>query len=141
MYSSRGPKHYADLTLLVFPGGFLPTVSLLVESLTKGSSNSLIVDSISNIGPHYARTLREWRRRFEAKFEEVVVPALQFDYPEVMGPQTGEDGRREIEVFKRKWICKPFLRCVALADSRHCRFLFAFDRLLVCARSYALCLR
>ncbi|KIM24907.1 hypothetical protein M408DRAFT_316976 [Serendipita vermifera MAFF 305830] len=89
----------------IFPGGFLPTVNFLVETLTKGSSGSLIVESISNIGPHYARTLREWRRRFEAKFDEVIVPALQSEYPDVMGPQTGLKGLREIEVFKRKWIC------------------------------------
>lgn len=88
----------------IFPGGFLPTVNFLVETLTKGSSGSLIVESISNIGPHYARTLREWRRRFEAKFDEVIVPALQSEYPDVMGPQTGLKGLREIEVFKRKWI-------------------------------------
>jgi cyclopropane-fatty-acyl-phospholipid synthase len=91
--------------LLVFPGGFLPTVNFLVDTLTKGSSGGLVVESISNIGPHYARTLREWRRRFEAKFEDVIVPALQSEYPDVMGPQTGKKGRREIEVFKRKWIC------------------------------------
>ncbi|KAG8807746.1 hypothetical protein FRC17_004282, partial [Serendipita sp. 399] len=88
----------------IFPGGFLPTVTFLIDTLTSGSSNTLVVDSISNIGPHYARTLREWRRRFEARFEDVIVPALQEEYPDVMGVQTGEKGRREIEVFKRKWI-------------------------------------
>jgi len=31
----------------------------------------------------------------------VVVPALVREYPNVMG---GERGRKEIEVFKRKWI-------------------------------------
>jgi hypothetical protein len=96
----------ARIGCIVFPGGFLPTVNLLVDTLTKGSAGSLIVDSISNIGPHYARTLREWRRRFEAKFDEVIVPALRREYPEVMGPQTGQKGLREIEVFKRKWICE-----------------------------------
>ena len=48
-------------------------------------------------------SLREWRRRFEDRFEEVIVPALEREYPEVM---RGENGRKEIEVFKRKWICK-----------------------------------
>ena len=50
----------------VFPGGFLPTLTFMVETLAKGSQGRLVVDSVSNIGPHYARTLREWRRRFEA---------------------------------------------------------------------------
>ncbi|KIJ42342.1 hypothetical protein M422DRAFT_31315 [Sphaerobolus stellatus SS14] len=85
----------------VFPGGFLPTVTLLLSSLNAGSKGQFIVDSVSNIGPHYARTLREWRRRFLAKFENVIVPALMKEYPEVMG---GARGRNEIEVFKRKWI-------------------------------------
>lgn len=66
----------------------------------------MIVDSVSNIGPHYARTLREWRRRFLDRFEDVIVPALGEEYPSVMGPNCGEQGRREIEVFKKKWICK-----------------------------------
>ena len=91
------------ITPSVFPGGFLPTLTLLLQALEKGSSGRLIVDSVSNIGPHYARTLREWRRRFLDRFESVIVPALKSEYPNVMG---GLRGREEIEVFKRKWICK-----------------------------------
>ncbi|KZT23480.1 CFS1-like protein [Neolentinus lepideus HHB14362 ss-1] len=87
--------------ITVFPGGLLPSISLLIETMQKGSNGRLIVDSISNIGPHYARTLREWRHRFLERFDDVVVPALVREYPNVMG---GERGRREIEVFKRKWI-------------------------------------
>lgn len=67
------------------------------------------MDSVSNVGPHYARTLREWRRRFLARFESVIVPALVKEYPEVMG-SGAEKGREEIEVFKRKWLCT----CLAL---------------------------
>jgi|ERR1700722_684025 len=89
----------------VFPGGVLPTLTLLLQTLQQGSSGRLIVDSVSNIGPHYARTLREWRRRFLHQFESVIVPALKREYPEVMG---GPTGRQEIEVFKRKWICMSF---------------------------------
>ncbi|EGN98375.1 hypothetical protein SERLA73DRAFT_91705, partial [Serpula lacrymans var. lacrymans S7.3] len=86
----------------LFPGGFLPTVTLLLQAMEKGSSGRLIVDSISNIGPHYARTLREWRKRFISNFDSVIVPALKTEYPSVMG---GPKGREEIEVFKRKWLC------------------------------------
>ena len=68
-----------------------------------GAGSQLTIDSISNIGPHYARTLREWRNMFLEKFESVIEPALKEEYPDVM---TGENGRYEIEVFKRKWICK-----------------------------------
>ncbi|KAJ6475045.1 CFS1-like protein [Mycena vitilis] len=85
----------------VFPGGFLPTLTLLLQSLQEGSSGRLIVDSVSNIGPHYARTLREWRRRFLYQFDSIIVPALKREYPDVMN---GPRGKQEIEVFKRKWI-------------------------------------
>ncbi|EPT05160.1 hypothetical protein FOMPIDRAFT_1111662, partial [Fomitopsis schrenkii] len=87
----------------LFPGGFLPTVSLLVSTMASGSKGRLVVESVDNIGPHYARTLREWRRRFEDRFEAEVVPALQSQYPEVLGQ--GVPGYEDqIEVFKRKWV-------------------------------------
>ncbi|KAI9058495.1 cyclopropane-fatty-acyl-phospholipid synthase [Trametes sanguinea] len=88
---------------VLFPGGFLPTLTFLVETLTRGSRGRLVVDAVSNIGPHYARTLREWRRRFEARFEDTIVPALRAEYPGVMGLDD-EKARAEIEVFRRKWI-------------------------------------
>ncbi|KAF8133803.1 CFS1-like protein [Boletus edulis] len=87
----------------VFPGGVLPSLTMLLRSMEAGSSGRLVVDSVSNIGPHYARTLREWRRRFLDKFEAVVVPALKAEHPTVMN---GPHGAAEIEVFKRKWLCK-----------------------------------
>ena len=88
---------------VVFPGCFIPSLSFIVNSMNLGASSQLTIDSISNIGPHYARTLREWRNSFVEKFESVIEPALKEEYPEIM---TGENGRYEIEVFKRKWICK-----------------------------------
>jgi cyclopropane-fatty-acyl-phospholipid synthase len=100
----------------IFPGGFLPTISYLMESIRVGSKNTLVVDSVSNIGvsglcnhlarlqaknrvqPHYARTLREWRRRFLANFDDKIGPALRAEHPEMTDA--------DIEVFKRKWICE-----------------------------------
>jgi cyclopropane-fatty-acyl-phospholipid synthase len=60
------------------------------------------VDSISNIGPHYARTLREWRRRFEDNFTEIE-QALRKDHPGAFDTERAHD---ELEVFRRKWLCK-----------------------------------
>lgn len=97
----------------IFPGGFLPTVSYVVDSIRVGSKSRLVVDSISNIGvslchftecvyadlqPHYARTLREWRRRFLANFNDLIAPALRSEHPEMTDA--------DIEVFKRKWLCE-----------------------------------
>lgn len=86
----------------VFPGGLCPTISLLISSLTKGSKNRLIVDSVENIGPHYARTLREWARRFNDCFDDVIAPTLREEHPTVMD---GERGAKELEIFRRKWMC------------------------------------
>ncbi|WWD18050.1 hypothetical protein CI109_102497 [Kwoniella shandongensis] len=96
---SRFDKYQQEVDFIrkwIFPGGFLPTVTYVVDAIQKGAKNKLVVDSISNIGPHYARTLREWRHRFIANFSSRIVPALVAEHPEM----TEED----VEVFKRKWI-------------------------------------
>ena len=89
--------------ITVFPGGSLPTLTSLINGLTKGSCGRLIVDSVSNIGPHYPRTLREWRKRFLTNFENIVEPALCAEHPEII---SSERGHYEVDVFKRKWICE-----------------------------------
>ncbi len=91
---------------LVFPGGLTPTLTFVLDTLRSGSKNRLVVDSVSNIGPHYARTLREWCQRFLDRFDDVIVPALRAEYPSIMGDGCGEKGTQEIEVFKRKWTCR-----------------------------------
>ena len=78
-----------------------------MSSLTKGSNNRLIVDSVENIGPHYARTLREWARRFDGCFYTVIAPNLRKEHPTVMD---GPNGEEELAVFKRKWMCESLLR-------------------------------
>ncbi|KAG2037797.1 hypothetical protein BDR03DRAFT_933832 [Suillus americanus] len=77
----------------------LPTLILLLKSMEKGSGGCLIVDSVSNIGPHYARALREWRRRFVSRFESVIVPVLNAEHRIIVN---GPRRRTEIEVFRRK---------------------------------------
>ncbi|OMQ25713.1 SAM-dependent methyltransferase [Serratia oryzae] len=47
----------------VFPGGFLPSVTALCETLTRHSD--LVMCDLFDIGRDYARTLQEWRQRFE----------------------------------------------------------------------------
>ncbi|KAJ9122768.1 hypothetical protein QFC24_004198 [Naganishia onofrii] len=82
--------------LTVFPGGFLPSVSFTTDMIEKGSHGRLVIDSICNIGPHYARTLREWRIRFLKNFDRDIIPALKDEHPEMTA--------HDIQVFKRKWI-------------------------------------
>ncbi|KAK0446954.1 Mycolic acid cyclopropane synthetase-domain-containing protein [Desarmillaria tabescens] len=79
----------------VFPGAYLPTPCILMETMKTGSSGCLTVDSMVNIGPHYARTLREWKRNFLDAWEETISPALVRKYNLTAAEQ---------EVFRRKWI-------------------------------------
>lgn len=119
-------KKFNDFLFAVFPGGFLPSVSYTTEMIKTGSRGRLTVDSMQNIGvspffflscchscprvrshadkhtktyqPHYARTLREWRLRFLAHFDRDIRPALRDEHPEM--------SEKDVEVFKRKWICE-----------------------------------
>jgi cyclopropane-fatty-acyl-phospholipid synthase len=43
----------------IFPGALCPSLSALV--LAAKENSRLVVEHLENIGPHYARTLREWR--------------------------------------------------------------------------------
>jgi cyclopropane-fatty-acyl-phospholipid synthase len=66
----------------IFPGGLLPSLTIITQSMTRHSS--LMIDDVENIGNHYATTLARWRRRFNANLDRVV--QLGFD-----------------RVFQRKW--------------------------------------
>ena len=67
----------------IFPGGHLPSVEVLSEAIAPISS--LRIESVTEIGPHYAQTLRLWREAFVKRLDNV--RALGFD-----------------ETFCRKWI-------------------------------------
>lgn len=47
----------------IFPGALCPSVSSLLSAA--GQSSRWVLEELRNIGPHYARTLREWRERFQ----------------------------------------------------------------------------
>jgi cyclopropane-fatty-acyl-phospholipid synthase len=58
----------------IFPGGMLPSLEALERSL---AGTGLRIRDVEDIGEHYPRTLREWRRRF---FENIdAVKGLGFD--------------------------------------------------------------
>jgi cyclopropane-fatty-acyl-phospholipid synthase len=53
----------------VFPGSFIPSVTALMESMTRATDLKLY--HLEDIGPHYARTLRTWRERFFRNLRKV----------------------------------------------------------------------
>jgi len=96
----------------IFPGGYLPSFSFWVQSLNEGSAGRLVVDSVLNIGPHYARTLREWKHRFLANWESIVAKALVEQY---------QLDAKALDIFQRKWIyyfdyCEAAFKTRTLGD-------------------------
>ncbi|MEZ5558598.1 MAG: cyclopropane-fatty-acyl-phospholipid synthase family protein [Pseudomonadales bacterium] len=59
----------------IFPGSFIPSVSALVASAAAHTDAVLV--NLEDIGLDYARTLREWRMRADARREAIL--ALGFD--------------------------------------------------------------
>ena len=59
----------------IFPGGHLPSLEAMTASM--GDNTKLFVDSVDNIGVHYAETLRNWRENFLGNVQKV--RALGFD--------------------------------------------------------------
>jgi cyclopropane fatty-acyl-phospholipid synthase-like methyltransferase len=79
----------------IFPGGYLPSITQLLNHISRESRGTLIVEKVENIGGHYARTLRLWKENFMAQFESKIAPALKKHHPGM--------GRDEVAVFRRKW--------------------------------------
>jgi len=57
----------------IFPGGYIPSLSEVMPAV---ESSGLITTDIEILHPHYADTLREWRRRFNVRRAEA---AAMFD--------------------------------------------------------------
>jgi cyclopropane-fatty-acyl-phospholipid synthase len=53
----------------IFPGGFLPSVTAMLGSLTRSSDMRLY--HLEDIGAHYAKTLRCWRTRFHQQIGKI----------------------------------------------------------------------
>jgi cyclopropane-fatty-acyl-phospholipid synthase len=53
----------------IFPGSFIPSITALSEAI--GRASDLKVFHLEDLGPHYARTLAEWRRNFFAHLSQV----------------------------------------------------------------------
>ncbi|KAI1205826.1 cyclopropane-fatty-acyl-phospholipid synthase [Annulohypoxylon truncatum] len=79
----------------IFPGGYLPSITQLLNHISKESQGTLIVEKVENIGGHYAKTLRLWKENFLMNFESKIRPALKEEHPQMT--------QREIDVFRRKW--------------------------------------
>lgn len=85
-------EHYADycrsqdwIQKRIFPGGHCPALSAIFKAVS--TQHRLKVEGVEAIGPHYATTLGEWRRRFAEKWETIKL----------------ESGGKFDERFRRMW--------------------------------------
>jgi cyclopropane-fatty-acyl-phospholipid synthase len=93
-------RSYTWVHKYIFPGGLIPSERAISQALAHGS-RLRIADS-TEIGHHYGPTLRAWRERFLARFDEV--RALGFD-----------------DTFRRTWefylaYCEAGFRSGAIGD-------------------------
>jgi cyclopropane-fatty-acyl-phospholipid synthase len=67
-------KSYSKATdwmrLFIFPGGLLPSLTALTEVLT--DHTSFVVKHVESIGPHYALTLEQWKKRFLENRQRII---------------------------------------------------------------------
>jgi cyclopropane-fatty-acyl-phospholipid synthase len=60
---------YGWIQKYIFPGGLLPSPEAIDRTLAKHTA--LAVSESRSLGPHYARTLRMWRDRFDANWPAI----------------------------------------------------------------------
>ncbi|KAK8052361.1 hypothetical protein PG993_003746 [Apiospora rasikravindrae] len=93
-YEALGKKE-DFIAKYIFPGGYLPAITQLLNHISTESKGTLIVEKIENIGGHYAKTLRLWKEKFMQNFESTIAPALRREHANMT--------EAEINVFRRKW--------------------------------------
>jgi cyclopropane-fatty-acyl-phospholipid synthase len=75
---SRYRKAVDFIQRYIFPGGFLPSVGTLAERL--GRSTDFRLFHLDDLGPHYAATLRHWRRNLLDRARHLI----RIGYPEAL---------------------------------------------------------
>ncbi|KAK1522214.1 cyclopropane-fatty-acyl-phospholipid synthase [Colletotrichum costaricense] len=98
----------------IFPGGYLPSITQLLNHISKESKGTLIVEKVENIGGHYSKTLRLWKEEFLRNFDSKIRPALKREHDNMT--------EEEIDVFRRKWeyyftYCEAGFRTKTLGDA------------------------
>ena len=53
----------------IFPGSCIPSLTAIQNSLT--DSTDMVINQVDDIGHHYAITLRQWRKNFNANINEI----------------------------------------------------------------------
>lgn len=65
----RALKNVDFIQRYIFPGSFIPSFGAILASM--GRESDLVLTHLEDFGDHYARTLRDWCRRFMARHQEL----------------------------------------------------------------------
>lgn len=68
-YYDQALKSVDFIQKFIFPGGFIPSVSTITQSVKKSTNTRLF--QMEDIGPHYATTLQHWREGFFENIDQV----------------------------------------------------------------------
>ena len=55
----------------IFPGGFIPSIDVMTSAISCHTDMKLF--NLQDIGPHYAKTLHDWRVNFDAQWSDIKV--------------------------------------------------------------------
>ncbi|KNZ75952.1 Cyclopropane-fatty-acyl-phospholipid synthase [Termitomyces sp. J132] len=77
----------------MWPNACLPSATVLITAAQTGSCNRFTLEGVENHAAHYARTLREWGRRFDQNLNQGTIIK---DFPALREHAV-------YDVFKRKW--------------------------------------
>jgi cyclopropane-fatty-acyl-phospholipid synthase len=72
---ARYSKSVDFIQRYIFPGGFLPSITVMSDIMTRHTD--FVLHNLSDMGPDYARTLAHWRQRFLHAWPQVA--SLGFD--------------------------------------------------------------
>ncbi|TAQ87489.1 hypothetical protein B7494_g4190 [Chlorociboria aeruginascens] len=103
------------IDIYIFPGGYLPSVPVLLDAIHTGSRAKLEVSTMKSIGLHYVKALRLWRENFERNWV-----AIREDFVKGKGGE-GKVDAKTTEAWRRRWLyyfssCEAAFRVGMLGD-------------------------
>ncbi|KZT18300.1 cyclopropane-fatty-acyl-phospholipid synthase [Neolentinus lepideus HHB14362 ss-1] len=81
-----------------WPNGVSPSATSLVADAYGAWAGKMSLESVDDLGPHYARCLREWERRLDENWGPELVTKLTTRHPELKD-------EKQLLIFRRKWDC------------------------------------
>ncbi|KAI0289512.1 cyclopropane fatty acid synthase [Russula brevipes] len=91
-YSSRQPLEFTRK--YIWPNTNFSSAAVVIDTMNTATQGRFTLEGVENHSAHYARTIREWDRRFVAN---VTPKVLAKDFPDLAGDPAA------FEEFRRKW--------------------------------------